>query len=1248
MFEVLLQVYGLFFIFIRVIAGHNILGVHATPFRMVKEFSRSRHFLSGLCKRVSSIDTTPFLFHWVSGLDWSNSSLLLFSSSVSQLYSVRKRFIELWSDSSTRFEEIPATVLFSFVIKPVMYCWNLRSWRKEKTSLKESPNCFTTFGNSIIGNINSGKWDDRKYYIISNSERVFEIYEDYVTIEGLQVYNNRTINHVYGISVIDQTEGIVNINQCIVKIEGSSDVTYNNGNIFCWHANNVNITNCVIYGGDKINYKRTGVFGTDTTVHIFNCIISGACIGIQRYQIGSINVINSVVFNNIDNFLGGDIVVTYSASDDGDGTNAINMSALSDDWSDVFVDYDNYDFHLKKSSVLIDNGTNLSSKFTDDIDGETRTGTWDVGADEYNASYQYTVVTLESPADNYAIAETSITFNCSASDNSNLKNITLWGDWSGWHTNETVNISGTSNSTTFTKTLAEGNYVWNCIAYDNDSNSNWGDNNYTLTVDATMPNVTSISALPNPQGLGENITITATVTDNLEVQTVLVGITPPGGSEVNYTMINQSSIYTYNYLNYTNGIYNYTIYAKDISNNLNDSGTGSFELYSDVYLHIKTLKDTYGANEIVNITDPFEFDLSGIVVGEVDDVVEEKIVDNREAKEVDRDEISVISKIFNSMSVFFRELFNPSDILDAAIDDSDKKNSIVTGMVVENQNLKVQAGNTYYMATDGSDTTGDGSSENEWQTLQYSMAHMSGGDTLIIRDGVYTGVSNMVDSIHYPFDGSVDNYTILKAENDGQVIFDGEDVRGMFNLGGSFDNHISYVQFEGIIYRNSHAGLVGIGYVDHIRLLRCGAYDAVGMGEHTGDSFSVSGGSYVLFEDCYAWGAGRKNFYIAKGSEKVIVRRCVVRHDRHDGWHDQDSFMAYDASQVEFQNCISIDGDQGDYYTNQYGNPEQPRGYCIRNTAEGMDLDDIYIRGCMNIGCEDMTGTVGSYQSLGTETKIINFVHWGSNHGSWMRGNGAYFNHCTMAGGNTTDSMNVACYHEQSDGEIMNSIFYGTGNNFGIRCPGDTNIDYNCLYNHSLNYLGVTPGSHDYSSENLNEINPLANSLKYLPRIETGSDLDNAASDGGDIGATIIYKIGRDGTLWGEEGYNETTNESLWPFPNEDIIKEKMKAYSYDDGSGGEPEITGNRGFAADGTGLYGGNITLTSYIWEYLGNSCPSEICNYGNQSDEYHKADTNHDSLIDMPELMAFIARWKANDGVSKAEVEDARNMWFSGGGY
>ena len=47
-------------------------------------------------------------------------------------------------------------------------------------------------------------------------------------------------------------------------------------------------------------------------------------------------------------------------------------------------------------------------------------------------------------------------------------------------------------------------------------------------------------------------------------------------------------------------------------------------------------------------------------------------------------------------------------------------------------------------------------------------------------------------------------------------------------------------------------------------------------------------------------------------------------------------------------------------------------------------------------------------------------------------------------------------------------------------------------------------------------------------------------------------------------------------------------------------------------------------------------------------HKADLNDDGVISMAELISFIARWKANDNVTKADVEGARDIWFTGGIY
>ena len=68
-------------------------------------------------------------------------------------------------------------------------------------------------------------------------------------------------------------------------------------------------------------------------------------------------------------------------------------------------------------------------------------------------------------------------------------------------------------------------------------------------------------------------------------------------------------------------------------------------------------------------------------------------------------------------------------------------------------------------------------------------------------------------------------------------------------------------------------------------------------------------------------------------------------------------------------------------------------------------------------------------------------------------------------------------------------------------------------------------------------------------------------------------------------------------------------------------------------------NVYRTGYccggVWQI--ESCPS-----------YHKVDLNDDGVINMKELISFIARWKAGDGVSKAEVLDAREIWFIGGRY
>jgi hypothetical protein len=195
-----------------------------------------------------------------------------------------------------------------------------------------------------------------------------------------------------------------------------------------------------------------------------------------------------------------------------------------------------------------------------------------------------------------------------------------------------------------------------------------------------------------------------------------------------------------------------------------------------------------------------------------------------------------------------------------------------------------------------------------------------------------------------------------------------------------------------------------------------------------------------------------------------------------------------------------------------------------------------------------------------------------------VRGIDSTFNHCTFGG-----STIYAKYFNSYDGVgynnntvLNNSLFYGILNpSFPILADVEIQ-DYNAFYGNTAT-RGNT-GAHDITNTNFMwSSTNTSGGIKYLVRVESNSNISGIASDGGDIGANVLTLVGTSGTLWGETGYNTDTGVSMWPFPNEELIRSKLKAYS-------NFGVSGNRGFCADGT-------TLTKYIWEYLGNPIPPEI---------------------------------------------------------
>ena len=103
--------------------------------------------------------------------------------------------------------------------------------------------------------------------------------------------------------------------------------------------------------------------------------------------------------------------------------------------------------------------------------------------------------TLNSPVNNLKTNQNQ-TYNCSAETESGklLTNTTIsvWNSTEDLIYNTTNTLSGISNSTLFYYNFTlEGNYTWNCLSYNNHTESDWA-SNFTITYDVTNPTIDGV------------------------------------------------------------------------------------------------------------------------------------------------------------------------------------------------------------------------------------------------------------------------------------------------------------------------------------------------------------------------------------------------------------------------------------------------------------------------------------------------------------------------------------------------------------------------------------------------------------------------------------------------------------------------------------------------------------------------------------------------------------------------------------
>jgi len=233
----------------------------------------------------------------------------------------------------------------------------------------------------------NGKWDTGAYRLVTaTSCLVCSV--DYTRIEGLQFDISSSTASSYSNCNLTTAIGS-RISNCIAKWSGTTSST---GHCFdidggATAATPCLIWNCIAYDAPDYGFQLTGA--ENDSIYVYNCTAIG-CVRGYYTSYGDTIAKNCVGFGNSDVAFYGtyDGTSTKNAYDNGSDPGSAGVDISAEVGTDLFADYNADDFHLKSGSALIGAGADDpgSGLYSDDIDGDSRVSTWDIGADEYVAA----------------------------------------------------------------------------------------------------------------------------------------------------------------------------------------------------------------------------------------------------------------------------------------------------------------------------------------------------------------------------------------------------------------------------------------------------------------------------------------------------------------------------------------------------------------------------------------------------------------------------------------------------------------------------------------------------------------------------------------------------------------------------------------------------------------------------------------------------------------------------------------------
>ena len=482
------------------------------------------------------------------------------------------------------------------------------------------------------------------------------------------------------------------------------------------------------------------------------------------------------------------------------------------------------------------------------------------------------------------------------------------------------------------------------------------------------------------------------------------------------------------------------------------------------------------------------------------------------------------------------------------------------------------------------------SSNQEYETIQSAVDSATPGDTVLVFEGEYAGFK--VNS-----SGTISQPITIRAEGDS-VTIDGSgrvgiDISGQSHIGidGFFVRNCGEVACISVTGQNEEQLNDGISFSN------MGVMGSVVSSQYR-SAWRLDYTVNAVLEDIWGFGSGASILHISN-SDKLVLRRAVLRWDNGGGSdYYKPSLKISNVINSYFENILLLDGgDQsktGFLLTGFDSSGRFESTGFERTNFESISIESASVESTETSRFSASKNNqfkglialnnagVGFFVEAGSSEEgnlFENVISWGNNTGiaSNDQSNHTLMNHLTI-GNNRSSATWFNPYANVNNNKLSNSGVY---NNDGTGINGNLSYDYNNVFgNKGGDYYYNDPAEHDISIEP---------KIRYITRTELDSPNKGIASDGLDIGATVVNRY-ENGVL---------TEQPLWPWVNESRIKRDI----CDAAALSNLERTGSNSAVWCST-----EKSLSQYVWEAQGSPCPVEIC----QSPSGPKLDADVVSLV------------------------------------